>query len=230
MAFWILDFGFWILDFGFWILDFGFWILDFGFWILDFGFWIIAGPALHQEERTMSHTHTSQSTSRRDLAGSLRGSRPRKQARLRHWLLPTEHLEDHRLLAGSPWDSIPALHRKDMITRGLRWGIAFILVVVGLLSIGSISAGICWRSYVRSPLLNAEPYQSQELPAGVIDIEFEVNRPGMNDPPFADPQEERISHSLSVIGLIVNGEAYAYSITDLSGKLRILTSLLQSGA
>jgi hypothetical protein len=61
----------------------------------------------------MSHTHISQSTSRRDLADSLRGARPRKQGRLRHWLLPTEHLEDHRLLAGSPWDSIPAWHRKD---------------------------------------------------------------------------------------------------------------------
>jgi hypothetical protein len=186
------------------------------FWILDFGFWIIAGPALYQEERMMPNTHISPSTSRRDLACSLRGARPRKQGRLRHWLLPTEHLEDRRLLAGSPWDGIPAWHRKDMVTRRLRWGIASILVVVGLLSIGSVSAGICWRSYVRSPLLNAEPYQAQELPAGVIDIEFEVNRPGMNNPPFANAREERIAHSLSVIGLIVNGEAYAYSITALS--------------
>jgi hypothetical protein len=97
----------------------------FGLWISDLHLCIIARPALYHEERTMSHTHTPQSTSRRHLAGSLRGSRPRKQARLRHWLLPTEHLEDRRLLAGSPLDTVPVWHRKDMITRGLRWGIAF---------------------------------------------------------------------------------------------------------
>ena len=47
----------------------------------------------------MSHTHLSQSKSRRDLAGSLRGSRPRKHARLRHRRLQAERLEDRRLLA-----------------------------------------------------------------------------------------------------------------------------------
>ncbi len=47
----------------------------------------------------MSHTHLSQSTSRRDLAASLRGSRPRKLARLRHRRLQAERLEDRQLLA-----------------------------------------------------------------------------------------------------------------------------------
>ena len=47
----------------------------------------------------MSHTHLSQSKSRRDLAGSLRGSRTRKHARLRHRRLQAERLEDRRLLA-----------------------------------------------------------------------------------------------------------------------------------
>ena len=48
----------------------------------------------------MSHTQLSHTQSRRDLAGSLRGSRPRKHARLRHRRLQAERLEDRRLLAG----------------------------------------------------------------------------------------------------------------------------------
>jgi hypothetical protein len=48
----------------------------------------------------MPNTHLSQSKSRRDLAASLRGSRTRKHARLRHRLLQAERLEDRRLLAG----------------------------------------------------------------------------------------------------------------------------------
>ena len=47
----------------------------------------------------MPNTHLSQSKSRRDLAASLRGSRPRKHARLRHRRLQAERLEDRRLLA-----------------------------------------------------------------------------------------------------------------------------------
>ena len=61
---------------------------------------IIARPALYQKERTMSHTHLSQSKSRREWAASLRRSRPRKHARLRHRLLQAERLEDRRLLSG----------------------------------------------------------------------------------------------------------------------------------
>jgi hypothetical protein len=69
-------------------------------WILDFRLCIIARPALYQKERTMPHTHLSPSKSRRDLAALLRGSRPRKYARLRHRRLQAERLEDRRLLAG----------------------------------------------------------------------------------------------------------------------------------
>ena len=47
----------------------------------------------------MSHTPLSHTKSRRDLAGSLRRSRPRKHARLRHRHLHAERLEDRRLLA-----------------------------------------------------------------------------------------------------------------------------------
>ena len=47
----------------------------------------------------MPHTHLSPSKSRRDLAASLRGSRPRKHARLRHRRLQAERLEDRQLLA-----------------------------------------------------------------------------------------------------------------------------------
>ena len=47
----------------------------------------------------MPNTHLSQSKSRRDLAASLRGSRPRKHARLRHRRLQAERLEDRQMLA-----------------------------------------------------------------------------------------------------------------------------------
>ena len=59
----------------------------------------IARSVLHAMERTMPHTHLSPSKSRRDLAATLRGSRTRKHARLRHRLLQAERLEDRRLLA-----------------------------------------------------------------------------------------------------------------------------------
>ena len=47
----------------------------------------------------MTHTHLSQSKSRRGLAASLRGSRTRKHARLHHRRLQAERLEDRQLLA-----------------------------------------------------------------------------------------------------------------------------------
>ena len=80
---------------------------------------IIARPAPYHKERTMSHTHLSQSKSRRDLAASLRGSRTRKHARLRHRLLQAERLEDRRLLSLSPLDSIPALNSNPGATASL---------------------------------------------------------------------------------------------------------------
>ena len=67
----------------------------------------------------MSHTHLSQSKSRRDLAASLRGSRPRKHARLRHRLLQAERLEDRRLLSLSPLDSIPVLNSNSSASASL---------------------------------------------------------------------------------------------------------------
>jgi hypothetical protein len=64
----------------------------------------------------MPNTHPSQSKSRRDLAGSLRGSRTRKQARLRHRRLQAERLEDRQLLAtisGAVFNDLNANGLKD---------------------------------------------------------------------------------------------------------------------
>ena len=58
-------------------------------------------------------------TSRRDLARSLRRSRPHKQARLRHRRLQAERLEDRRLLSLSPLDSIPVLNSNPGATASL---------------------------------------------------------------------------------------------------------------
>ena len=59
------------------------------------------------------------SKSRRDLAASLRGSRPRKHARLRHRRLQAERLEDRRLLSLSPLDSIPVLNSNSSASASL---------------------------------------------------------------------------------------------------------------
>ena len=64
----------------------------------------------------MPNTHLSQSKSRRDLAASLRGSRPRKHARLRHRRLQAERLEDRQLLAtisGQVFNDLNANGLKD---------------------------------------------------------------------------------------------------------------------
>ncbi len=64
----------------------------------------------------MPHTHLSQSKSRRDLAASLRGSRPRKHARLRHRRLQAERLEDRQMLAtitGTVFNDLNANGLKD---------------------------------------------------------------------------------------------------------------------
>jgi Tol biopolymer transport system component len=64
----------------------------------------------------MPNVHLSPSTSRRDLAASLRGSRPRKHARLRHRRLQAERLEDRQLLAtisGAVFNDLNANGLKD---------------------------------------------------------------------------------------------------------------------
>ena len=66
---------------------------------MAFRYCMIARPALNEKECTMSHTHRSHTPSRRNLPDSLRSSRPRKHARLRHRRLLAENLEDRRLLA-----------------------------------------------------------------------------------------------------------------------------------
>jgi hypothetical protein len=63
----------------------------------------------------MPHTQLSPSKSHRDLAASLRGSRPRKHARLRHRLLQAERLEGRQLLT-----SISGLVFNDLNANGLK--------------------------------------------------------------------------------------------------------------
>jgi hypothetical protein len=102
-----------------------------------------------------------------------------------------------------------------MVTRRLRWGIASVWVLVGLASTWTLGVGMRWRSYVRSPLPEVIWYEEHE-PVSEVPVTLEVNRPGMENPPFADAQDERISRAMRVIGVLINGEAYAYSIKALS--------------
>jgi archaellum component FlaF (FlaF/FlaG flagellin family) len=104
---------------------FQFSVFSFQFSVFSFQFSVsqnsIARSALNEKERTMPHTQLSQSKSRRDLAGSLRGSRTRKHARLRHRRLQAERLEDRQLLAtisGAVFNDLNANGLKDTAESG----------------------------------------------------------------------------------------------------------------
>ncbi len=92
----------------------------------------------------MPNTHLSQSTSRRDLAASLRGSRPRKHARLRHQRLQAERLEDRQLLAtisGAVFNDLNANGLKDGVEAGQSgWTVYLDADGNGQLGTGEISA------------------------------------------------------------------------------------------
>lgn len=103
-----------------------------------------------------------------------------------------------------------------MVARKYRWGIASVWVVVGLVALGSVGVGMRWRDYVQSPLPDAAEYMDAAPSSDVVVVDFEVNRPGLEDPAFADAKDPRITNAMRVIGLVIDGQAYAYSVKALS--------------
>ena len=75
---------------------------------------------LSRKETTMFRIPLTHTKSRRDLAGSLRNSRPRKHARLRHRRLQAERLEDRRLLAWRLRAEQPAARQRRRRLQRLR--------------------------------------------------------------------------------------------------------------
>jgi hypothetical protein len=103
-----------------------------------------------------------------------------------------------------------------MVTRKYRWGVVSVWLVVGIVGVSCAIVGMRWEDYVRAPLPDAAQYRDAAPPTNQIILDFEANRPGLENPPFADPQDERIGKSMRVIGVMVDGHAYAYSVKALS--------------
>ena len=136
----------------------------------------------------MSHTHLSQSKSRRDLAGSLRGSRPRKHARLRHRHLQAERLEDRRLLtaiSGQVFNDLNADGLKDTGESGQSgWTVYLDADGNGQLGTGETSATTAADG----------SYSFDGLAAGTYTV-AEVQQPGwqQTSPVGSVPSIERVS-------------------------------------
>lgn len=100
--------------------------------------------------------------------------------------------------------------------RKLRWGIASIWVIACLAVFVPAGAGLRWHRYVGSPLPGATAFRAALPPTDDVELDYEVNRLGLANPSFADARDGRISRSLKVIGLVVDGQAYAYSVGAMS--------------
>jgi len=113
-----------------------------------------------------------------------------------------------------------------MVSEKLRWGIVTIWVVVALTVVSTTGAGVWWRSYIHSPIgpvMVEEPTSATEgLATGL-----ELYRPGIANPAFVKPEDGRLSADLPVIGIVVEGRSFAYSIPALSipAHLESVTSM-----
>ncbi len=79
-----------------------------------------------------------------------------------------------------------------------------------------IGVGIRSQFLAGSPQSDAARHQRPAANPELIALDMEVNRPGIENPAWHDPQDTRIRKSLNVIGIVVHGHAYAYSIPALS--------------
>jgi hypothetical protein len=94
--------------------------------------------------------------------------------------------------------------------RLLSMGVAAVLVV-GLLSGATIAIEGLWRVSMSVPLHACD---ASGLPAGAqeTDAPYILFVPGNRDPEFADPQDARISDSMTVIGVVIQDHARAYRL------------------
>jgi hypothetical protein len=105
---------------------------------------------------------------------------------------------------------------EETVKRKQRWGVASVWAIVGLVSLWCVGAGIRWQWYVRSPLPGADMYHHAVADAETVVLDVEIDRPGIENPPLVDAQDKRVANSLNVIGVVVNGRAFAYSVKALS--------------
>jgi hypothetical protein len=102
-----------------------------------------------------------------------------------------------------------------MISEKLRWCIVTVWAVVALTVIVAVGAGAWWRYKIHSPIgpvdIGEPRSDTQGLAAGL-----ELYRPGIANPVFVAPTDSRLSSGLPVIGIVVEGRSFAYSIPALS--------------
>ncbi len=105
--------------------------------------------------------------------------------------------------------------------RHYRWGIISIGMVIGSMALGSAVVAVRWYRDAHAPLPDAVEYRDAAPPSDAVVLDFQVNRPGLVNPAFADPEDPRIINSMRVIGVVVDHQAYAYSVKALSIPSRL---------
>ncbi len=96
--------------------------------------------------------------------------------------------------------------------------VVLVLLAGVLIAATAGAAYFWWQSYVRSPLhdtiLVARQGAIEEEPEPVP-TEILLNVPGVTQPTLAQPNDPRIKDTMRVIGIVVDGRAWAYSVKAL---------------
>ncbi len=102
-----------------------------------------------------------------------------------------------------------------MVSNRLRWGIVTVWVVVALTAVTAGGAGMWWRHHVHSPIGHVDDEPMTPATEG-LSTGLELYRPGIANPVFTTPTDSRLSPDLPVIGIVVEGRSFAYSVAALS--------------
>lgn len=104
---------------------------------------------------------------------------------------------------------------RGMVSEKLRWGIVAVWVVVALAAVMAGGVGIWWRIHVHAPIGSVDNRSATSATEGLA-TGLELYRPGTSNPVFFPPTDDRLSPDLPVIGIVVKGRSFAYSIPALS--------------
>lgn len=115
-----------------------------------------------------------------------------------------------------------------MVSEKLRWGIVTMWGLVALTAATTIGAGVWWRYYIQSPIGDVTIEETTSETEGLA-TGLELYRPGIANPVFVPANDGRLSADLPVIGIVVEGRSFAYSIPALSmpANLESVTSMYE---
>ena len=128
------------------------------------------------------------------------------------WRIPRTN-EDLRGDVRDPTSGIE--EERVMVSEKLRWGIVTVWAVVALTAIAAVGVGAWWRHNIRSPIGHVDVEEPTSDTKGLA-TGLELYRPGIANPVFVAPTDSRLSSELPVIGIVVEGRSFAYSIPALS--------------